>query len=130
MDLKMKRTAALLGLTLAATCVGITGAQAQSNWRYRDRDRDGIPNYRDPNPDRPNYGYRARSRDIDRDGIPNWRDPNPYRPNGTYNYRVRGWRNEYRRLPSKDRIEDMPGDWDGDGIPNRRDHHPRNPNRG
>jgi hypothetical protein len=46
------------------------------NW---DRDRDGIPNRYDPNPNRPNYGVRG---DRDGDGVPNRFDRypnNPYR---------------------------------------------------
>ncbi|MBL8518934.1 MAG: YXWGXW repeat-containing protein [Betaproteobacteria bacterium] len=56
---------------------------------YRDSDRDGIPNYRDPNPYGRPYAYHDPGRhhghrhgrrgiDSDRDGIPNHRDPYPY----------------------------------------------------
>jgi Ni/Co efflux regulator RcnB len=55
----------ILAFAAAVMALSATAASAQP---YRDSDRDGIPNYRDPNP------YNARNpglRDRDHDGVPN-----------------------------------------------------------
>ena len=86
--------------TLAASMLGSV-AVAQPG---RDRDRDGIPNRYDSQPNRPN----GRG-DRDRDGIPNRVDRNPNRPNWNFDQNNRGqfaqhyrtdamrWRNNSRR---------------------------------
>jgi hypothetical protein len=107
------------GLMVAAA----PSASAQSYYydgryytRTTDRDRDGIPNWRDPHPSRYDgfrvRGYRGTYRgsvyDIDRDGVPNWRD----------------------RDRDGDGVRDRRDrDRDGDGIRNQRDRHPNNPRR-
>ena len=54
-------------LALAATSL-VFGATAASAQPYRDRDHDGIPNARDPNPNNPrNPGLRDRDRDGGRE---------------------------------------------------------------
>lgn len=43
---------------------------------WRDRDRDGIPDWRDRHDDRRHWRHPPAARvDRDRDGIPDWRDP-------------------------------------------------------
>lgn len=52
---------------------------------WRDRDRDGIPDWRDRYDDRRGHARQwHRGPDRDRDGIPDWRDP--------YDNRRDGWR--------------------------------------
>lgn len=82
------------------------------NSPYGDRDRDGIVNRYDPNPNVPNYrGGRGTNNgygDRDGDGIVNRYDPNP----NVQNVRGgRGYNNGY-------------GDRDRDGIPDRVDPNP------
>ena len=81
--------------------------------RYRDWDRDGIRNRRDW--------------DRDGDGIPNWRDPHPNRPD-RYRYSDTHRRRFYDR--DRDGIRNRRDwDRDGDGTPNWRDRRPENPYR-
>jgi Ni/Co efflux regulator RcnB len=56
---------AIAALTAVGLVLGATGAVAQPR---RDRDHDGIPNARDPNP---NNARNPGLRDRDRDGVPN-----------------------------------------------------------
>lgn len=111
-----------------------TWVEQGGRWHMRpggwDRDHDGVPNRYDPTPDgrpmppRP-YGDRDRDgvpdyrdRDRDGDGISNRNDPTP----------------DGRGRPRGDRDRDgVPNrydrDRDGDGVPNRRDPQPDNPRR-
>ena len=60
---------------------------------WRDRDRDGIPDWRDPYDNRRGYAHRRhRGPDRDRDGIPDWRDP---RDNRRDDWRD-DWRDQWR----------------------------------
>jgi Ni/Co efflux regulator RcnB len=56
-------------ILVLATASLIFGGTAASAAPYGDRDRDGIPNVRDPNPNNPRNP--AMRRDRDRDGVPN-----------------------------------------------------------
>jgi hypothetical protein len=42
---------------------------------WRDRDRDGIPDWRDRHDNRRGAPAWRQGRDRDRDGVPDWRDP-------------------------------------------------------
>jgi len=97
----MQRKKTILGAALAASLMVFgVAAHAQGHDRYGawgDRDRDGIPNVRDPHPNVPDYRRIARvdpmsprgdldrdgvqnryDRDIDGDRVPNFRDRFPY----------------------------------------------------
>ena len=116
--------ALLLSGTLLASVAAPQAAQADHTRRHRvynrtqDRDRDGIPDYRDTYVapryynGRYYYGngnyYGLRRRDADGDGIRNRRDRD-IDGDGIRNRRDR--------------------DRDGDGVRNRRDDHPKNPRR-
>jgi Ni/Co efflux regulator RcnB len=84
-------------LALAATSL-VFGATAASAQPYRDRDRDGIPNARDPNPNNPrNPGLRDR----DRDGVPNAFDRHDNR-----RHWKRGERLDHRYMARSYRFDD------------------------
>jgi hypothetical protein len=84
---------------------------------------------RDPQPYQRDRYYDAVARrdwDRDRDGIPNWRDAHPNRPDGSYYYAPTQRRYDEDRdgiANGRDR------DRDGDGVPNWRDRYPDNPRR-
>jgi hypothetical protein len=80
---------------------------------WRDRDRDGVPNWRDGYDNRRDPRYGAWG-DRDRDGIPNRYDRRDNRYDGRYDGRHdgRGAQPGWRHGPDRDR----------DGVPDWRDH--------
>lgn len=120
MDKKKLITRGILGVTLAATCLGLGATQAEAQIFYRDGHRYS------------RYDRYDRYNRYDRYRY-------PYSYGDGYRYRVGGWRRDWdgdgiRNRRDRDRDNDgirnrWDRDKDGDGIPNRRDRHPRNPRR-
>ena len=130
-----RRTWLVLGLS--ATLVGgviassATAAQAAPRYRAHDWDRDGIRNDRDW--------------DRDGDGIPNFRDRHPNRPDAYRYYvprterlsdrerdwiRERAWYQDQAWDRDRDGIPNFRDrDRDGDGVPDWRDRHPNDRRR-
>ena len=62
---------------------------------WRDRDRDGIADWRDPHDNRRGHAHR-HDRDRDRDGVPDWRDHRDNRWDKRWDDRRDDWRDDRR----------------------------------